>query len=570
MNKSGSDVFDYVIIGSGFGGSVAAMRLTEKGYRVLVLERGKRYRDQDFAKTNLLFHKYLWAPALRCYGIFQITPFRDVWVLHGCGVGGGSLGYANVLMQPDEKLFENPAWKHMADWKSILLPHFDTARRMQGVVQNPHLWPSDTILQDIAAELGTQHTFRPTDVGVFFGENGTSQGELVPDPYFGGEGPPRNTCTHCGGCMVGCRYNAKNTLVKNYLYFAEKWGAEILPEAEVHDVCLLPEDQPDGSRYEVAYHRSTAWLVKPEQRVRVRNVVFAAGTLGTLRLLLKCRDVSRTLPNLSPRLGDLVRTNSEALMGATSKNWKTDYSKGIAITSIVMADDVTAVEPVRYPAGSSLLRFLAGPLVESGGSLPVRFFRTVSKIFTRPVDFIRTHILPGWAERTTILLVMQTEDNSIRMRLGRDLFTLYRRNLVSIRDSVHPLPARIDIGHRVTRAFARKIGGSPAGAINEGLFNTSMTAHILGGCPFGRDDQEGVIGLDCQIHNYPGLYVTDGSIMPANPGLNPSLTITALAEYAMSLVPAKEGVTPRQPLGVSQPASSPTAPHEPDPVYVSP
>jgi cholesterol oxidase len=570
MIKSASDVFDFVVVGSGFGGSVAAMRLTEKGYRVLVLERGKRYRDQDFAQTNLHFHKYIWAPALRCFGIFQITPFRDVWVLHGCGVGGGSLGYANVLMQPDEKLFENPAWKHLADWKSILLPHFDTARRMQGVAENPRFWPSDTILKEIAAELGTHHSFQPAQVGVFFGENGASEGELVPDPYFGGEGPPRNACTHCGGCMVGCRENAKNTLVKNYLYFAEKWGAEIRPEAEAHDVRPLEGDQPDGACYEVAYHRSTAWLVRPEMRVRTRNIVFAAGTLGTLRLLLKCRDVTRTLPDLSPRLGDLVRTNSEALMGATSKNWETDYSKGIAITSIIMADDVTAVEPVRYPAKFSLLRFLAGPLVESGGSLPARFFRTASKIFTRPVDFIRTHILPGWAERTTILLVMQTEDNSIRMRLGRDLFNLYRRDLVTMRDSSHPLPARIEIGHRVTRAFARKIGGSPAGTINEGLFNTSMTAHILGGCPFGRNGQEGVVGLDCQIHNYTGLYVTDGSIMPANPGLNPSLTITALAEYAMSQVPPKEGAIPRQPLGISHPASSQANSREPDPVGVSP
>ncbi|OGO29400.1 MAG: hypothetical protein A2W33_05245 [Chloroflexi bacterium RBG_16_52_11] len=552
MNNPEAGVFDFVVIGSGFGGSVAAMRLTEKGYRVLVLERGKRFRDQDFAKTNLHFHKYLWAPALRCFGIFQITPFRDVWVLHGSGVGGGSLGYANVLMQPDEKLFENPAWKHLADWRNILLPHYDTARRMQGVALNPLLWPSDTILKEIAAELGTLQTFRPTHVGVFFGENGIPQGEQVPDPYFGGEGPPRNTCTHCGACMVGCRSNAKNTLVKNYLYFAEKWGAVIYPEAEAHDVRPLPVGQPDGAQYEVAFHSSTAWLFKPEKRVRAHNVVFAAGTLGTLTLLFKCRDVSGSLPKISPRLGDRVRTNSEALMGATSRNWKTDYSKGIAITSMIMADEVTAVEPVRFPAGSSLLRFLAGPLVEGGSNIPLRFIKTVSKIFTHPVDFFRTHIMSGWAERTTILLVMQTEDNSIHMRLGRDIFTLLRRGLVSKRDSIHPIPAKIDIGHWVTRTFARKIGGTPAGAINEGLFNTSMTAHILGGCPFGRDDQEGVIGLDCQIHNYPGLYITDGTIMPANPGLNPSLTITALAEYAMSLVPAKEGNPPRQPLGVTK------------------
>ena len=552
MNKDRSqETYDYVIVGSGFGGSVSALRLTEKGFRVLLLERGKRFRDQDFPKTTWNVFKYLWAPALRCFGILQISSFQDVIVLHGNGVGGGSLGYANVLMVPDDKLFENPAWKHLADWKSVLMPHYDTARRMLGVALNPRFWHADGVLQEIAAELGTEQTFRTTEVGVLFGENGHKEGTQISDPFFGGEGPARTTCIHCGGCMSGCRYNSKNTLVKNYLYLAEKWGAEVWPECDVRNVRQLSPDQPDGARYEVIYRRSTAWLYKPERSVRTRNVVFSAGTLGTLRLLFRCRDETRSLPNISYHLGHLVRTNSEALLGATCREGKIDYSQGIAITSIFMPNAVTAVEPVRYSKGSSLMRFLAGPLVESGGNFPSRLWRTMKKILTRPVDFLRTHVLPGWAQRTTIILVMQTEDNYLQLHLGRSVYTLWKRHLVSQPAEERKIPTKIDIGHQVTRAFAQKINAAPAGTVNEGLLNIPMTAHVLGGCPLGRDDQEGVIDLDCQIHNYPGLYVVDGSIMPGNPGINPSLTITALAEYAMSCIPPKEGAAVRKPIGVN-------------------
>lgn len=563
----GSETYDYVVIGSGFGGSVAAMRLAEKGYSVVVLERGKRYDDRDFAKTNWNVRKYIWAPALRCFGILQISPFRNVWVLHGSGVGGGSLGYANVLMEPDERLFANPAWKHLADWKSLLRPHYDTARRMLGVVPNPKFWPADEILREIAASLGTVETFRPTEVGVLFARQGEAEGASVPDPYFDGQGPPRKTCTHCGACMVGCRENAKNTLMKNYLYFAEKYGAQIRAEAEAHNIRPLPADQPDGARYEVAYHRATAWLFKPERRLRARNVVLAAGTIGTLKLLLRCRDVTRTLPRLSLRLGDRVRTNSETLLGATSRNPQPDFSKGIAITSFFMADRVTAIEPVRYPDGSSLMRYLSGPLFETYGGALRHFLIALALVLRHPIDFLRTHILPGWARRTTILLVMQTEDNFLRMRLGRSLLTLFRRGLVTSASAESAVPPSIEIGHQVTRMFASKINGIPAGSFNESLLNTPITAHILGGCPMGLDDETGVVGLDCQVHNYPGLYVVDGSIMPANPGVNPSLTITALAEYAMSLVPPKPGAALRKPIGVSPPTSSRPEP-EPEPAAV--
>src|SRR6266540_2811428 len=466
---SDDEVFDYVIIGSGFGGSVSAMRLTEKGYQVLVLERGKRYRDEDFARTTWNIWKYLWLPAARCFGILQISPFRDVLVLHGAGVGGGSLGYANVLMEPTDELFAAPAWHHLADWKSVLRPHYDSARRMLGVASNPRLWPADQVLRTIAQELQQEHTFHPTTVGAFFGTPGVQ----VADPYFGGAGPPRKGCIHCGGCMVGCRHNAKNTLVKNYLYLAEQSGAEVRPEFEVRDIRPLPAGQHDGARYDVHYRRSTAWFGAAQHKVRARNVVVAAGTLGTLRLLFRCREITRALPALS----------------------------------------------------------------------------------RRPRDFLRTHILPGWARRTTILLVMQTEDNRIKMRLGRHLVTLFRRGLVSQSDHDQAIPTSIPVGHRVTGRFAEKINGIASGTINEALLNVPMTAHILGGCPFGRNAEEGVIGLDCQAHNYPGLFIVDGSIVPANPGVNPSLTITALAEYAMSRLPhAVE--QPRAAMPLAEPADA--------------
>jgi cholesterol oxidase len=535
------ETFDFVIVGSGFGGSVSAMRLTEKGYRVLVLERGKRYRDQDFARSNWAVWKYLWLPALRCFGILEISLLKGVMVLHGSGVGGGSLGYANVLMEPDHHLFEAPAWRHLADWKTLLRPHYDTARRMLGVTRNPRQWPADAVLQSIADELGHGHTFHPTDVGVYFGP----PGQDVRDPYFAGEGPVRRGCIHCGGCMVGCRHNAKNTLVKNYLHFAEKWGARLEAEAEVHDIRPLPGPQPDGARYEVIYGRSTAWFSRTERRVRARSIVVAAGVLGTLSLLLRCRDLTRSLPRLSRRLGDMVRTNSEALLGVISRNSEVDYSQGVAITSFFHADEVTRIEPVRYPDGSSLMRFMGAPLIEAGNRVRVRALKALKEIVLHPADFLRSHVLPGWARRSTILLVMQNEDNHMVMRLGRSPLTLFRRSLVAESDPKQAVPAQIDVGHRVARAFASKVNGAPAGSVTESLLNLPTTAHILGGCPIGRDADEGVVGLDCQAHNYPGLYVVDGSIVPANPGVNPSLTITALGEYAMSQIPVKEGAAAR-------------------------
>ena len=534
-----SQTFDFVVIGSGFGGSVAAMRLAEKGYRVLVLERGKRFRDQDLPKTDLNIRKYLWVPPLRCFGILEIIQLHGVMVMVGSGVGGGSLMYANVTMEPGDKLFEAPSWSHLADWKTILRPHYDTAKHMLGVTRNPRHWPADEVLQQIAEDLNRAHTFRPTEVAVFFGESG-QEGEQVPDPYFDGQGPARKGCTHCGACMIGCQHNAKNTLVKNYLYFAEKWQATIKPEAEATNICTLGADQPDGARYEVLFRDSTDWLIKPSRRVRARNVVVAAGTVGTLKLLFHCREVSRSLPDLSPRLGDNVRTNSEALLGVMARNKEIDYSEGIAITSLFQPDAVTSIEPVRWPDGSSLIRLMSAPLIEAAGrGLCGRILLALRETVLSFRDAVYATFFANWACRTTILLVMQTEDNLLQLRLGRTLSTLFRRRLIATIDEDNPIRAEIPIGHQVTRAFAEKIDGIPAGTFSESILNIPATAHILGGVGFGRDPGEGVIDLNCEVHNYPGLYVVDGSILPANPGINPSLTITAMAEYAMSHIPQR-------------------------------
>lgn len=528
--------WDYVIIGSGFGGSVSAMRLTEKGYKVLVLERGKRFHDQDYPKTNWNIFRYLWAPVLRCFGILQLSLFRGFFVFHSSGVGGGSLVYAGVLMEPDEAFFTSPTWCHLADWKNILHPHYATARRMLGVARNPRLTPADEALRKVAAALGQEDTFRPTEVGVYFNANS----EELPDPYFGGEGPPRAGCNFCGGCMVGCRYNAKNTLVKNYLYFAEKWGAIVRGDSLVRDIRPLPADQPDGARYEVLFTSPSSWLIKPTRRVRARNVILSAGVLGTLGLLLRCRDVTRSLPNLSPRLGETVRTNSEAFLGAFTLRELADHSKGLAITSVFRADSTTQVEPVRFPDGSSLIyRLVAAPFLTPRGGFLHRLTQILLEIFHHPLDFINAKFLPGLTRRGTALMVMQTENNQMRLRLGRSVFTLFRRGLVAEHDPEHACPVNTELGHEIARRYAREIGGKPVGTLLETLVNVPMTAHMLGGCVFGRDETEGVVNLDCEVFNYPGLYVIDGSIVPANPGINPSLTITALAEYAMSRVPEK-------------------------------
>lgn len=533
-----STAYDYVIIGSGFGGSVSAMRLAEKGYSVLVLERGKRFKDEDFAESNWQFWKYLFNPALRSFGIFQMSLLNGMLILHGAGVGGGSLGYANVLMVPEDKLFANPAWSELADWKSVLAPHYATARRMLGVTPNPLLTHADHNLHQIALQLGAEHTFAPTEVGVFFGPEG-EEAQEKPDPYFDGAGPVRTTCQFCGGCLVGCRYNAKNTLPKNYLYFAEQLGVEVRPEAQVADIQPLAEGQPDGARYALEYFNPTRLFNKSRTKVRARNVIVAAGVMGTLKLLFRCRDVTGSLPDLSPALGNQLRTNSEALTGATAYRDETDFSNGIAISSVFQADPTTRVEPVRYPAKSGLIRLLAWPLIESERPALQRLGQLIKRLVTRPRDLFASLFKPKWSERTTILLTMQTEDNMVNVRLGRNPWTFFRRGLVFEKGHRESVPAKIEIAHKITHQLAKRMDGAPVGSVAETVLGMPTTAHLMGGCPIGRDAKRGVVGLDFQVFNYPGMYVVDGSIMPANPGINPSLTITALAEYAMSQIPPR-------------------------------
>jgi cholesterol oxidase len=539
-------IYDYVIVGSGFGGSVSAMRLAEKGYRVIVLERGKRFHDSEFPKTNWNLRKYLWLPVARCFGIFEMTFMNGLLALHGSGVGGGSLMYANVLMEPDDRLFKAPAWKHLADWKKELKPYYDIAHQMLGVVKNPRMFLPDDWLKDVAADLGHPDSFQPTEVGVFFGKTG-QEGVSFPDPYFKGKGPERTACNFCGGCMVGCKYNAKNTLVKNYLFFAEKMGVKIIPEAKVNNIHVITSEKKsinDGekesdARYEVTYSRSTSFLSRSEKHIKARNVIISAGTLGTLELLFRCREVSRSLPGISPRLGDAVRTNNENILGVTTRRHDIDLSKGIAIGSVFSADDVTRVEPVRYPDGSSFIRVLTAPLIDSGANIPMRILKTLWEIIRHPWDFLYSKFFSRWARLTSILLVMQTEENLTRIRLGRSLFSMGRKGLVIKPEASQGFTAsKIAIANQVTRKLAQKMNGIPASSFTDSLLNFPTTAHIMGGVPFGLTDRDGVIGLDFQVHNYPGLFVIDGSVIPANPGINPSLTITALAEYAMSKIPS--------------------------------
>ncbi|OQY88208.1 MAG: hypothetical protein B6D38_10380 [Anaerolineae bacterium UTCFX1] len=537
-----ADCFDFIIIGSGFGGSVSAMRLTEKGYSVLVLEKGKRYEDSDFAVTNWQYWKYLWAPTIRAYGILQISLLKGVMVLHGTGVGGGSLGYANVLEVPSDETFATPAWNRMLNWGETLKPHYETAKKMLGVARNPKFWKADEILKRMADEHGMGQTFRATDVGAYFGEEGVT----VSDPYFGGKGPDRAGCIHCGACMVGCRHNAKNTLPKNYLYFAEKNGAEIIAEAEVVDLRPLTfdniksqaEGQRSDARYEVTY-QSTTSLFKRKHAVYAKNVIFSAGVMGTMKLLLNLRDVKKSLPKLSAALGTLVRTNSEGLLGSVARKSDINYSEGVAISSIYNHDAITRIEPVRYPDGSSLMRYLAAPLIETNVSIPIRLIKFFWWTLTHPIDFAKAAFLPGWAHNVTILLIMQHADNRMRFKIGRSLFTLFRKGLVAEEELGYKINAQVQGSHKITREFATRINGVALGSIGENLLGMPTTAHILGGAPMGQNAEEGVVDENFEIHNYEGMYIIDGSIMPANPGVNPSLTITALAEYAMSKVESK-------------------------------
>lgn len=554
MTHDGYD-YDFLIIGSGFGGSVSALRLAEKGYKVLVVEAGKRWKTEDFPKTNWHLRKFLWLPSLFCYGIQRLTLLRDVLVLSGAGVGGGSLVYANTLLVPEDAAFQRGTWPRGTDWKRALAPHYETAKRMLGVTATPQLWEGDRVLRDFAKSLGKEDSFRPTTVAILFGDKA---GEKAGDPYFGGEGPERSTCTYCGGCMVGCRHGAKNTLDKNYLFFAEKLGTEILSETLVTDV---EEDSQGG--WLVCTERSTSKLRKRRRTLRARGVVFSAGALGTVNLLLKCRDEGK-LPRLSPALGSYVRTNSEVICGATSRSGDVDYSKGIAIASGFHPDPETYVEVVRYPKGSDAMSALGTLLVDDGTRL-TRPMKWLATCLRHPVDFLRTFNPFGWARRSTIILVMQNVDNSIRLLRERRWFWPFGKGLTSRRaPDQPPIPSYIPVANQAARFVAEKTGAFASSSINEVVLNVPTTAHILGGAAMATSPTEGVIDAKNRVFGYDNLYVIDGSMIPGNLGVNPSLTITALAEHAMSQIPAKDperGLRALPPqaraAGLSAPSSAP-------------
>jgi cholesterol oxidase len=544
---------DFVIVGSGFGGSVSALRLAEKGYRVVVLEAGKRWRTEDFPRTNWNLRKFLWLPSLFCYGIQRLTLLRDVLVLSGAGVGGGSLVYANTLLEPGAEAFQRGTWPRGIDWQRALAPHYATARRILGVTTTPRMWEGDRQLLEFAKSLGKEDTFRPTEVAVLFARAGERDGEAVGDPFFGGEGPARKTCIYCGGCMVGCRHHAKNTLDKNYLYFAEKLGAEVRPETLVTG---LREDGRGG--YVVSTRRSTApfggwrawrgwrgWRRSPPAGGRAtgtlsaRGVVLAAGALGTVNLLLACREAG-SLDRLSPALGSYVRTNSEVLCGATARSGARDYSQGIAIASGFHPAADTYMEVVRYPRGSDAMSFL-GTLLIDGGSRLGRPLRWAASCLRHPIDFLRTLNPFGWAKRSTIILVMQSLDNSLRLVRRRRWSWPFAKHLTSRRDPGQPpIPSYIPVANQAARFLARRIDAFPSSSINEVVANVPTTAHILGGAAMASSPGEGVIDARNRVHGYDNLYVVDGSMIPGNLGVNPSLTITAMAEHAMSHVPAKD------------------------------
>jgi cholesterol oxidase len=532
---SGGHDYDWLVIGSGFGGSVSALRLAEKGYRVAILESGRRYEDEDFAKTTWNARRYYWLPRLGLRGIFRMTLFRDVFVVSGCGVGGGSLGYANTLYRPKpgSAFYRDPQWADLDDWESALEPHYDTAEHMLGVTTYEGEGPADRLLRELADEMGVPETYSTTRVGVFFGP----PGETVPDPYFGGEGPPRTGCIRCGACMVGCRYNAKNTLRKNYLWFAEREGVEVFPERTVSEIRPLgAEDGSDG--YAVTSDRSGAWVRKRRKVLTARGVVVAAGALGTNQLLQRCR-LGGALPRLSDRVGHLVRTNSEGISAVTTKDDRHDFTKSIAITSSFYPDADTHVENVTYGRGADSISLLFTVLTAAGSAWtrPLKFLRSA---LGHPLQFLRTLWPYKWSRRTVILLTMQTLDNSIRLRAKRNVLGLGPR-LQTQEDPDNPNPRFIEVADKVTRRAAEKLDALPQTGVTEALLNIPTTAHIMGGAVIGEGPDTGVIDAHHRAFGYENLLVCDGSAIPANVGVNPSLTITAMTEHAMSQIPAREG-----------------------------
>ncbi|MEV0334387.1 GMC family oxidoreductase [Nocardia sp. NPDC050717] len=535
--------YDVIVIGSGFGGSVTALRLTEKGYRVGVLESGRRWNAEDYPKTNWNIRKSIWAPRLGLTGPQRISALGKCLVFSGSGVGGGSLIYGNTLYEPLPEFYGDRAWAHITDWKSELAPYYDQAKRMLGVVENPRVGPKDEVLLQVARGMDVADTFHRTQVGVFFNEG--AEGKEVDDPYFGGAGPRRAGCIHCSECFTGCKHNAKNTTTVNYLHLAESLGAQVHPLTTVTSVA------PDGAGgYRIETVASDRLFRKDRRTFTAREVVFAAAALGTQKLLHKLR-ADGTLPRLSSRVGALTRSNSEAIIGVTSKSRK-DFSQGVAITSSIHPEPQTHVEVCTYGSGQNALFLQTVPMVDGGA---FRFLRLLLTMLLHPIQFLRSQNAHGASDRSVILLVMQSLDNSLTSYLKG-------RRLVTRQGSGEPNPTWIPLAHDIARAYAADIDGI-SGNIATDIFNIPATAHYIGGCTIGDSAETGVIDPYQRVYGHPGLHVADGSAITANLGVNPSLTITAQAERAMAFWPNKGEPDPRPELGAAYQRISPVAPARP-------
>ena len=552
--------YDVLVIGSGFGGSVAALRLTEKGYRVGVLEAGRRFEDADYPRTSWDVRRFLWAPKLGCQGIQRIHVLRDVIILAGAGVGGGSLVYANTLYRPEaDAFYRDPQWAHITDWRAELAPYYDQAERMLGVVQNPTMTPSDEVLKQVADEMGVGDTFSLARVGVFFGPDGRKEpGAEISDPFFGGAGPRRRGCLETGECMTGCRHNAKNSLVKNYLYLAERAGATVLQQTTVTAIRPL-----DGGGYAVDTVRTGTWRAgRTARRLTAGQVVLAAGTWGTQQLLHRMK-ASGQLPEVSARLGVLTRTNSEALGGALSRlrtGREHDFTRGVAITSSIHPDEFTHIEPVRYGKGSNAMGLLSTLMTDGGGPVP-RWLKWLGQAAAHPARLVSLYGgMNHWSERAVIGLTMQTLDNSITVYPKRGW--LGRIRLTSTQGHGTPSPTWIPVANETMRRIAARIGGFPLNSIGE-LADIPMTAHFIGGCVIGDSAASGVLDPYHRVYGHPGLHVADGSAISANLGVNPALTITAQAERAMAMWPNKGERDPRPSPGTAYQHIAPVPPQRP-------
>lgn len=555
-------VYDFIIVGSGFGGSVSAMRLAQKGYSVLVLEKGRRFQKEDFPKTNWDVKNFLWAPIFKCFGIQQITLLRGVMLLHGAGVGGGSLVYGNTLMEPQDSVFKDAAWPHFHhkgqafDWLKDLKPYYATAKKMLGVTANRLESFADEALKAVGHRMGVADTYHPTEVGVLFSEY---KGEKVKDPFFAGQGPERYSCTGCGACMTGCRVGAKNTLDYNYLYLAEKWGAQVLPLSTVSKIEKIFMDtknedsktgdlkkinsnsfQLEDSYYQVHVTQTGSYLDLLRSRTqifRAKKIILSAGVLGTLKLLFQNKLVYKTLPQISEQLGENIRTNGESLLGATSFDDSKNFSLGIAIGSAIHPNSTTKIEPVRYTEGADFMRLLAVPLTGAGGKW-LRPLKLMVRLIVDLPKWVRLLFVKDWAKQSIILLVMQSIDEKFSIQFSRSWLRPFFHLRGRIKDS--SIPSYIPLAQTAATELAKEIRGYPQNVASEVLLATPATAHILGGCCMADDAKQGVIDFNHEVFGYPGLYVCDGSVIPANLAVNPSLTITALSERFCDQFPVKD------------------------------